>query len=279
VITLGSSFGRTSDSASASRYQATAGLDDLTKWAAELPGAGIKANKSAIGSVGYFLKKTLKDTVNGNTANWPRLSVATGMIAAARPSRATPATWSQDHRSREQWAVIRQNQRMTAALAFAVQNSKMKFWGQLAAMAVYQVIGEGESVLFGFMAGTFGTKAKTRTSVSTGQIKTARTRVANEIGEDMVGLARRLTDGDPTWRTVDRRMQNYMRAIGLFCPPIGTPISLPSRPLIGPHYLRMRPEIPAIFREKFWASFARKASPSEAWLVDKASAMSPGEAA
>ena len=213
-------------------------LDGLTKMMAAMPGINQKARNSALGSVGFALKGKAKASVANNSFGWPQVSTL------ARATKAFPASSSPE----------RMTSRDIIQSVLMTRDTK-KAWGSLAALLVYSLEKDSGVLLFGFQAGTFGKRyAYTR---STGE----RVRRDNYIGNSVVLLAQKLTDGFE-YAITSKDQQRYFAALG-FPFKMGRVLRIPARPLVGPSFKALRPEIPGLFREKFWASLRRNTFPLE----------------
>lgn len=216
----------------------TGELDGLTRMAAAMPGINQRARNSALGSVGFALKGKAKASVANNSFGWPQVSTL------ARATKAFPASSSPD----------RMSSRDIVQSVLMTRDTK-KAWGSLASLLVYSLEKEQGVLLFGFQAGTFGKRyAYTR---STGE----RVKKDNYIGQSVVLLAQKLTDGFE-YAITSRDQQRYFAALG-FAFKLGRVLKIPARPLVGPTFEALRPEIPPLFREKFWASLRRNTFPLE----------------
>lgn len=215
------------------------GLDNMTKFFANMPGVYEKARNSALGSIGYALKDKAKAAVGANTFGWPDVS----LLATATkkfPANRNPAG--------------RTNTRDIIQTILLSRGTR-KAWGSLANLLVYSVEKDQGILLFGFQSGTFGKKT---VKTSTGSVKRD-----NYIGQSVVLLAQKLTDGF-SYTITSKAQQRYFAALG-FPFSLGRTLNIPERPLVGRTFQLMQPEIPSIFREKFWASVRRNTFPE----VDK----------
>ena len=216
----------------------TSELDGLTKMMASMPGVNQRARNSALGSVGFGLKAKAKASVSSNAFGWPQVSSLT------QQTKAFPASSSPN----------RMSSRDIVQSALLTKSTK-KVWGSLAPLLVYSLEKDQGVLFFGFAAGTFGKRyAYTR---STGE----RVRRDNYIGQSVVLLAEKLTNGFE-YAITSKDQQRYFAALG-FPFKIGRVLRIPARPLVGPTFIAFRPEIPALFSEKFWASMRRNTFPDE----------------
>lgn len=209
----------------------TTQMGNLTKFFAEMPGKNERARKSAMSTIGYNLKKAAQDGVRTNSFGWPQIS------NLSRMTRKYPATRNVSART-SSYFMARDN--VTGGVV-------KKLWGSLSALLVYSLEPAGD-LLFGFSAGTYGTKKGYTRSDGTA------VRVANVIGENVVTIAKKLTEG---FRYVVGQggkgdaQRRYFAALGFIFRP-GTALNIPARPLVGPTYESKKADIPVWFREKFW---------------------------
>ena len=218
-------------------------LDGLTRMMAAMPGINQKARNSALGSIGFALKSKAKSAVKDNAFGWPQVSALT--VATKR----FPAIH----------ATSRMSSRDMIQVILTSPDTK-KTWGALANLLVYSLEKDSGELLFGFMAGTFG-KKYVRTKATGERVKRD-----NYIGNSVVMLAEKLTEGFQ-YAITSKAQQRYFAALG-FPMEIGKILKIPARPLVGPSFKALRPEIPGLFREKFWASMRRNTFPDEARLAN-----------
>lgn len=251
-------------------------LDALTQFMSGMPGVNQKARNSAMGSIGWALKDKAKKATNSPNGlpEWPqitKLSKFTKVVKAQKKPR--PYT---SFSREESWQF--QEEALSGA-TFKNPTGKgsliLRLWGQLASILVYTVDEETGELFFGFRAGTFGkklayTNAPTGTNGQWGKNnqpgRATKVFVPNKIGEQVVRIAKDLTEGF-THTIRSAAQQRYYAALG-FPFTIGTTISSPARPLVGPVFKMLQPDIPALYREKFWASVRRNTMPDTVKIVD-----------
>lgn len=204
-------------------------LDNFTAFMASMPGNNQRARNSALSSIGYQYKKLAKTTAakSHEDMGWPLLSAATHRIKlnpdALRGAKPYPdVTFEDPHTVRR------------------------KLWGSLSNLLVYSLEKESGALLVGFKSGTFGMKTRTYTRSDGSRYKK---REINFIGGEIVELARRLTEGHEF--IVTPMMQRYFRALFIYVN-VGQTIKIPARPLVGPVWLQMAPQVPQMFADKFW---------------------------
>ena len=218
-------------------------LDWLTKLQANMPGVNQRARNSALGSIGFALKAKAKESVKGNSFGWPQVSTLTQATKAFPASTAPNRIKSRD-----------------IVQTVLTSRSTRKVWGALAGLLVYSLEKSDGILLFGFVSGTFGKRYSH--SRSTGE-KVLRD---NYIGQSVVLLAEKLTNGFE-YQIRAKEQQRYFAALG-FIFPMGKTLKISARPLVGPTFEAFKPDIPRLFREKFWASLRRNAFPEASNLID-----------
>lgn len=178
-----------------------------------------RAANSALSSVGFRLKQMARDAVNRNDLGWRNLSYVTRVLKGVRPWQAAADGFKVPRRARNQ-----------------------KPWGQIGSLVVYQVDKGQQEMTFGFFEGTFG-------------MKTVRGRkTANVLGENVVGIARRITEGGRI--TMTEPMRKFLAGLGFFRRR-GSSMEIPGRPMVVPIRERSRSALPEIFSAKFKERLAK----------------------
>ena len=121
-----------------------------------------------------------------------------------------------------------------------------RLWRNHVNFIIYEVDKAKGHLVVGFKAGKYGTK---KSPSRDGK------RVANIIGEPIVEIAKRLTEGYQT--LVTPQLARYFWALNLYVS-VGQTIRLPSRPLVGPTFKRWGEDnILQFFADKYEANIIR----------------------
>lgn len=254
-------------------------MDALTAFCSAMPGINMKARNSAMKSIGFALKDTAKKATNNPNGlpSWPQITNLAKMVKVVKASP-KPRPYEAFNR---QTSDAFQGFALTGATATNPAGGKkasiiLRPWGTLAAMLVYTLDEQEGALYFGFKAGIYGKKvawvnAPTGANGQWGtnnQVGTVtKMKVENFISERAVNICKQITEGY-TYEMRSAREQRYYAALG-FPMPMGYRIITPPRPLVGPSFGILRPDIPALFKEKFWASYTRNMYPQSYKLMEQ----------
>lgn len=219
------------------------GLETLRATIRGMTAMNKRAIASAFSTVGFNLKKAAKDMVKNNSIGWPDIRRIT------RVAKKYPAVIASDGRRRP-YAVIQADRGATGI--------SKSIWGSLVGLLVYSFEKDNGSFLFGFASGTYGRRYSHTTS--TGERKTR----ANVISEDIVGIAKKLTEGFTFVvgsGPAGDAQRRYLAALGVIFKK-NTILTVPARPLVGPTFLFSKRDIPIWFQNKFWEKLAQYAGAS-----------------
>lgn len=207
------------------------GLEALRMFFGAFEKNGIRARNSALSSTGFEFKRRAKENAKNNVFNWPDLSAATHRI------RLNPDVFKGNFGNPYPDVTFESGE---------VNKAKSKPWQSHVNFMIYEVDKKQGFVDVGFKAGRFGTKR--------GKYDKSK-RVANIIGDPIVEIANRLTNGHQF--LVTPQMQRYFRAIFIYVR-VGQTISIPKRPIVVPTFERWGPDnILRFFAEKYEAAMIR----------------------
>ncbi len=201
------------------------GLDEATRLAAALPGNLARARKSALSSLGWWIRGELRNHIEYGGSHWPPLHPLTMKFRKKRGIKAGPGAWGGRRRGRHNTAL---------------------FW--LGKFARYRVDKEGELLDVDFGRSRAGKPGSFDASLS------ATVRRA-ERGERI-----RVSEKMRRFLAATRRKRPKRQVPGKTYFPLRKTtrvLVVPPRPIFGPVKRKVEPQVPAYFTRKFWGAFER----------------------